>query len=96
MQIDFPFIDCKTPGVDKYFAAMDITVIGTVTVQFRYDPNDETKITDPITITGDTRAKQSIPVEITSTALAPVFKSSDSALVQLDAFSFHYDNLGVN
>lgn len=95
MEASFAFIDCKTPGVDKYFRSMDITVIGTVQVQFRYDPNDETKLTPPITVTGDTRPTQSIPLEITATALAPVFTSTDSELVQIDAFSFHYDNLGV-
>ena len=95
MQVDFPFIDCKTPAVDKYFRSMDLTVLGTITVQFRYDPNDETKLTDPITVSGDTRPLQSIPIEITATAIAPVFKSSSGELVQIDAFSFHYENLGV-
>ena len=87
--------DCKTPGVDKHFASMDFAVQGTVNVAFRYDPNDETKITDPITITGDTRALQSIPIEITSTALAPVFTSSSTEKVQIDAFDIHFMNLGV-
>ena len=95
MEIVFPYLDLKTPGVDKAIHSMDLTIKGTVDVAFKYDPNDETKITDPITVTGDTRPLQSIPVEITSTAIAPVFTSSSGEEVQIDAFSFHYDNLGV-
>lgn len=96
MRVEFPFIDCKAPGVDKYFAAMDITVIGSVDVQFKYDPNDETKLTDPITLTGDTRPLQNIPLEITAAAIAPVFTSNDTFEVQIDAFALHYELLGVN
>ena len=95
MEVSFPFIDCKTPGVDKHFMSMDFAITGTVDVAFRYDPNDESKITDAITITGDTRPLQSIPVEITSTAIAPVFTSSSDEEVQIDAFDIHYVNLGV-
>ncbi|MBT8450282.1 MAG: hypothetical protein KJO69_11360 [Gammaproteobacteria bacterium] len=94
MEASFPFIDCKTPGIDKYFASMDFTIKGTVDVAFRYDPNDETKITNSITITGDTRPLQRIPIEITGPAIAPVFTSTSDAEVQIDAFDIHYENLG--
>lgn len=93
MRVAFPFIDCKTPSIDKHFATMDLTVLGTVDVQFKYDPNDETKLTDPITLTGDSRPLQAIPLEITATAIAPVFTSTSDALVQIDAFAFNFMEL---
>lgn len=96
MQADFPFLDMKTPGIDKDIHSMDVIVSGSVNVQFRYDPNDETRITDPITITGDSRQKASIPIEVLSTGLAPVFSSSTTELTEIHSFQFHYSNLGVN
>lgn len=93
MRVEFPFLDFKTPGIEKYIASMDLVITGSVNVQFRYDPNDETKITDPITVAGNTQGKATIPVEMTLPAIAPVFTSSSDALVQLDAMTFYYDNL---
>ncbi len=95
MRIEFPFLDFKKPGSTKYIASMDIIVDGTIEVAFRYDPDDLTAITDPVTVSGDGRAKQTVPVEITAPVIAPVFTSISNAKVQLDAFTFHYDELGV-
>lgn len=95
MQAEFPFLDFKTPGVDKTVHSMDLVVTGSVDVRFRYDPNDETRLTDAITLTGDSRQKATIPVEITSTGLAPVFTSNTTSAVEIHSFQFHYDNLGV-
>ena len=94
MRVEFPFLDFKTPGIEKYIAAMDLVVTGSVQLQFRYDPNDESKITDPVTIEGNTRGLATVPVELTLPALAPVFTSSSESLVQLDAMTFYYDLLG--
>jgi len=94
MRAEFPFLNFQTPGITKYIASMDVVVDGTVDVQFRYDPNDLTKITDPITVTGDGRAKQSVPVEITVPEIAPIFVSNSTSKVQIDAFTFYFDNLG--
>jgi hypothetical protein len=91
--MEMAYLDFKKPGSLKYIASMDIVVQGSIAVQFRYDPDDETKITDPITLTGDTRPEQSIPVEITTTGLAPVFTSTNDELVQIDMIQFHYDEL---
>lgn len=95
MRVEMPFLDFKTPGITKYISAMDLVVQGTVDVAFRYDPNDPSRITTPVTVTGDTRGGQTIPVEITSPYIAPVFASSDNSLVQIDALTFYYENLGA-
>lgn len=94
MLVEMPFLDFKSPGILKHIQAMDLVVSGTVNVQFRYDPNDTTKLTDPITITGDTRSRQLIPIEMTVTSLAPVFTSTTNEDVQIDALTFYYENLG--
>jgi hypothetical protein len=102
MVAEMPFLHLKAPGQEKSIYSMDITMPGTVSapmsvdVQFRYDPNDPTKITDPITITNDTRPTATIPIEITTTAIAPVFTSSSASAVQIDSISFNYDVLSVN
>lgn len=94
MRVEFPFLDFKTPGIEKYIMSMDLVVTGEVELQFRYDPNDETKITDPITISGNTRGLATIPIEATLPAIAPVFTSSSESEVQIDAMTFYYDLLG--
>lgn len=94
MRVEMPFLDFKSPGMLKAIHGFDIVVNGSVDVQFRYDPNDPTKLTDPITLSGDGRPKQMVPMEMMVTAIAPVFTSSTTDDVQKDAFTFYYDNLG--
>jgi hypothetical protein len=89
-------VHLQSPAKEKSIYSMDLVLSGTVTVQFRYDPNDPDKITDPITISGDTRPLQTIPIEITTTAIAPVIKSITADAVQIDSIAFHFDVLGVN
>lgn len=103
MRIELPFLNFKSPGVLKYISGFDIVVTGPagvdqslwdVNVQFRYDPNDTTKITDPIKLVGDTRPLQTIPMEISTTAIAPVITSKQNVSIQLDALTFYYENMG--
>lgn len=94
MRVEMPFLDFKAPGILKHIQAMDLVADGEVSVQFRYDPNDPSKITDPIVLSGDSRSRQLIPLEMTVTAIAPVFTSTSSSAVQIDAITFYYENLG--
>lgn len=94
MVMEMPFLDFKKPGSTKYISAMDIVLTGSIDVQFRYDPNDNTKITEKIRLTGDTRPLQSIPVEITTAGIAPVFSITNDEDVQIDAITFYYEELG--
>jgi len=95
MRIELPFLDFKKTGHTKYISSMDIVCSGTVNVQFRYDPNNPDLITDPIELTSNTQVKSVIPVEITSTSIAPVITSSKNELIQVDLITFYYDDLGV-
>lgn len=93
-RMEMPYLDFKKPGSTKYIASMDIVLQGSVDVQFRFDPNDESLITDKIRLTGDTRPYQSIPVEITCAGVAPVFSITNSEDVQIDSITFYYEELG--
>ena len=94
MRIEMPYLDFKKPGSTKYISSMDIVLQGTCEVAFRFDPNDPSLITDPITITGDTRPYQSIPLEITTAGIAPVFTSTSNKDVQIESVTFHFEDLG--
>lgn len=94
MRVELPFLDFKSPGILKAIHGFDAIIDGTVQVRFRFDPNDETKITDPITITGNGHPLSMIPMEMCVTAIAPVFTSTTDEPVQIDSITFYYDNLG--
>ncbi len=95
MRMEMPFLDCKKPGSEKSFKSMDVTVNGTVNVAFRFDPNDTSLITTSVEVSGDSRNKATIPVEITSASIAPVFTDTSGNILQIDAITLHYDLLGV-
>ena len=72
---------------------VDTVATGSANLSFRFDPREITYETDPFELTGDTRPGDLIPVELTSTALAPVIKNSNDEDFQLDAISLIYENL---
>lgn len=94
MRAELPFLDFGDRSSTKYIQSLDMVVDGEVQVQFRYDPNDPSRITDPITVSGDTSPRQSIPVEMTLPAIAPVITSTSGDLVQIESLTFHYEELG--
>ena len=87
------FFDSKRPSIQKLWLGVDTVATGTASISFRFDPRDLTLETDPIDLTGDTRPGDLVPVEITSTNLAPVIKNNRNELFQLDAISLVYENL---
>lgn len=96
VRIELPFLNFKKPGVLKHIIGMDAIIEGSMDIQFRWDPNDETLITEKIPLTGDTQVNQMIPIGLTSTQIAPVITATSSdGICQLDSLTFYYDNLGV-
>ena len=87
------FFDSKRPSIQKMWRGVDTVSTGTVDLSFRFDPRDLTLETEAIELTGDTRPGDLVPVEITSTNLAPVIKNDKNELFQLDAISLVYENL---
>jgi hypothetical protein len=96
VEVQMAFQDAKTPGVDKQFYGADYIVQGEPDVSFLYDPRDPTKETVPLTIPGDTRPGQPLPVEVAAPCLAPVFRHSLDEAMELEAATFYYNLLGVS
>jgi hypothetical protein len=95
VEVQMAFQDAKSPGVDKQFYGADYIVQGSPTVAFKFDPRDESKETTGITIPGDTRPGQVLPVEIVAPAIAPVFRHSLDEAFELEASTFYYHLLSV-
>lgn len=95
VEAQMAFQDAKTPGVDKQFYGADYIVQGSPDISFLYDPRDPTKETTPLTIPGDTRSGQPLPVEVVAPCLAPVFRHSLDEAMEIEAATFYYNLLGV-
>jgi len=95
MRVELPFINFKKPGYLKQIYGVDAVVEGDVNIQFKWDPNDDTAITDPVPLSGDTKLGALTPVEIISTQIAPVLTSTSAEDVRIDALTLHYELLGM-
>lgn len=94
-QVQMAFQDAKTPGVGKQWWGADFVAIGTPDVSYLYDPRQQTKETIPMTIPGDTRPGEIMPVEVVAPAIAPVFRHAKLEAFELDAVTLYYNNLSV-
>lgn len=92
--IDFAYQSFKKPGVLKQIVGVDVVANGAGEIAHRYDADDPTKITDWVPFEGDTRGKSMIPVEVTTTEIAPVIRANHDGPFRLDAVSYHYEELG--
>jgi|GEM_PF-669018 len=95
VEIQMAFQDAKSPGVAKQVYGADYVVTGTPSVSFKYDPRDTTKESIPMTIPGDTRPGDVLPVEIVAPAIAPVFRHSLDEAMSIDAMTLYYNPLGT-
>lgn len=95
VEVQMAFQDAKSPGVNKYVYAADYVLEGSPQVSFLYDPRDLGKETIPQTITGDTRPGELVPIEISVTSMAPVFRHEADEAFELTACTFYYEPLGV-
>jgi hypothetical protein len=96
VEVQMAFQDAKQPGVAKQFYGADFVVEGSPTVAYKYDPRDLDKESVAMTIPGDTRPGDVMPVEIVCSAIAPVFRHSADEAFELDAMSLYFNALGVN
>lgn len=91
--VELPFLDFKKPGVEKMIHGMDVVMTGSAEVAFRFKENEEEYVTDWFPLTGNTRGDEVIPVQITSTAIAPMFRVIDNQEWELHALNFYYEEL---
>jgi len=95
VEVQMAFQDAKTPGVQKQIYGADFVIEGTAEVAYKFDPRDQTKETVPQTITGDTRPGDMVPVEVVSPCIAPVFRQSADAPLEIDALTLYYNLLAT-
>lgn len=94
VQVQMAYQDAKNPGLSKQFWGMDCVLEGSPAVSFKYDPRDQAKETISQQITGDTRPGDLVPVELCSTAIAPVFRHTADEPFELSALQLYFHPLG--
>lgn len=95
VEIELPFLDFKMAGVLKQIMSMDVVFSGTATVQHRFDPQEPSVITATLSLTGDSRSRRLIPVELLATSLAPVIKHTGNEAFELQALTYYFESLGI-
>lgn len=95
VEVQMAFQDAKSPGVDKMFYGADIVSQGSASLSYLYDPRDTGKETVPMTIPGDSRPGDLLPVEVMAPAIAPVFRHSADEAMSIDALTLNYHPLRV-
>lgn len=95
VEVQMAFQDSKQPGVAKQFYGCDMVSSGSLEMSFLYDPRDTGKETVPLTIPGDTRAGDVLPVEVIAPAIAPVFRHSADEAMSIDALTLYFHPLGL-
>lgn len=93
--VEMAYVDAKQPGILKQFWGADFVGQGTPKLSFRYDPNDESKLSEPYDYTGDTRTGTLHPVEIAAVNLAPVVTHAANEDFRLDALELYFSPLGA-
>lgn len=95
VNVEFPYLDFKTPGVLKQIFGMDTVMIGEAQMQIKFDARQPDFITPPIDMVGDTRPGEMTAVEIVSVGIAPVLTSKNSGEFELHAITMYFNELGV-
>lgn len=94
VDVQMAFQDAKTPGVEKMWYGADFVFSGTAQVSYLYEPGSSRESAST-TVTGDTRAGQIVPVEISSAAIAPRFQHAASEAFSLDMATLYYHVLSI-
>jgi hypothetical protein len=81
--------------VAKQVWGADMVTEGSWELSFLYDPRDTGKETGAMTISGDTRPGDLLPVEVVAPAFAPVFRHSSDEAASIDALTLLYNSLGA-
>jgi hypothetical protein len=84
----------RSPGRWKKIYGMDVLFNGTANFQHRYDARVSAEATTAISLSGDTRPGQLIPVELMTTELSFKITQQLDSEFQLNAITYYYDQLG--
>lgn len=94
VEVEMYFQDGKAPGIEKIFQGFDAVITGNPRVAFRYDPRDESLVTDFLPISSDTRPGDLYPMELCATSVAPIWNHQADEDFQLDQMLLYYEKLG--
>ena len=96
VEIETSFVDFKAPGDLKQVLGLDAVCEGSCDITHRFDPRQPSLETSPaIPITGDSRPGHLYPVELMTTNLSTVFRSSSAGPFELQSLTYHFENLGA-
>jgi hypothetical protein len=95
VEVQMAFQDAKQPGINKQVWGADMVTSGTWGLSYKYDPRDDTKQTTPLTISGDTRPGDTLPVDVVTPAIAPVFTHSADEAASIDSLILYFHSLGL-
>lgn len=95
VNIEFPFLDFKTPGVLKMVHGMDTVMAGSAEMKIRFDSRQPDFITPGILMSGDTRPGEMTAVEVVSVGIAPVILCENDQPFELHAITFYFENLSA-
>ena len=95
VEIEFPYLDFKTPGVLKQIFGMDTVMVGSADMQIKFDARNPEFITPVIEMVGDTRPGEMTAVEVVSVGVAPVINSTNSDDFELHAITMYYSDLAA-
>lgn len=95
VEIELPFLDFKQSGVLKQIIGLDAIFSGTANLQHRFDSLNPDIITASISLTGDTRSRGVVPVELMSATISPVITHSANESFELFGLVYYFEPLGV-
>ena len=96
VEIETSFVDFKAPGDLKQVLGLDAVCEGSCDITHRFDPRQPSLETSPaIPITGDSRPGYLYPVELMTTNLSTVIRSSSAGPFELQSLTYHFENLGA-
>ena len=73
---------------------MDALFSGTANFEHRYDARTPDETSPSISLTGDTRPGQLIPVELMTTELSFKITQAVDSIFELNGITYYYDQLG--
>ena len=94
VEIEMPFLDMKKPGHLKQFVGFDFVGKGTAAIKFKLDARNEDIVTDTLSVKGDTRQGDMVPLVAEAVAIAPIITHQADEEFELHALTFYFEDLG--
>lgn len=94
--VESSFIEAKKIATEKYWNGFEIIMDGDCEVAYRFDQSDMDIQTEFLPIGGVSLQRGIIPVEITSTGIAPIFRARTDKELEIHEFAIHFDEFGVS